>query len=339
MKSFLSRTFVNGNGNAGFLGEHDYGTVRFKTTEDVERQARMMFLTGRRVDEPDAKEPSRTSRRRRRRGSTEPRKRRSRRRRPSSAPGPSWSSWRSSPAIAISSPGRSSIASGTGSSATAWSCRSTRCTRRTRPAIRSCWPGWPATLVEHGYDLRRLIRGLVLSRAYARSSRWEGGGAARPSLFAVAARAALDADATGDLAAAGDRRPGEPAAGLPVRTVREADRGPGGRAPARSPRRSRRRATTPRSAWPRRCSSATVSGSPASCWPTGRTGWSAVSKQTAGPAELIDLAVRNVLSRPPDDEEVRTLDAYLAERTDRPDEACRQLVWALLTSSEFRFNH
>ena len=28
--------------------------------------------------------------------------------------------------------------------------------------------------IDHGYDLRRLIRGLVLSRAYARGSRWEG---------------------------------------------------------------------------------------------------------------------------------------------------------------------
>ena len=58
MKSFLSRTFVNGNGNADFLGERAYGTIRFKTTEDVETKARLMFLTGRRVDEPDAKEPS-----------------------------------------------------------------------------------------------------------------------------------------------------------------------------------------------------------------------------------------------------------------------------------------
>ena len=58
MKSFLSRTFVNGNEQAGFLGERAYGTIRFKTTDDVERQARLMFLTGRRVDEPDAKEPS-----------------------------------------------------------------------------------------------------------------------------------------------------------------------------------------------------------------------------------------------------------------------------------------
>src|SRR5262249_21179255 len=41
-------------------------------------------------------------------------------------------------------------------------------------------------VVEHHYDLRRLIRGLVLSRAYARESRWDKGETPRPSLFAVA---------------------------------------------------------------------------------------------------------------------------------------------------------
>jgi hypothetical protein len=55
--------------------------------------------------------------------------------------------------------------------------------------------------------------------------------------------------------------------------------------------------------------------------------------------ERIDLAVRNILSRPPDDDEVALLDAYLAGREDRPVEACRQLVWSLLTGSEFRFNY
>jgi hypothetical protein len=55
--------------------------------------------------------------------------------------------------------------------------------------------------------------------------------------------------------------------------------------------------------------------------------------------QQIELAVRNVLSRDPDPEEVALLDAYLAERADRPLEGCRQLVWSLLTSSEFRFNH
>ena len=62
-------------------------------------------------------------------------------------------------------------------------------------------------------------------------------------------------------------------------------------------------------------------------------------KKIAEPAEQIELAVRNVLSRPPDDEERRILAEYLERRTDRPEDACRQLVWALLTSPEFRFNH
>ncbi len=38
-------------------------------------------------------------------------------------------------------------------------------------------------------------------------------------------------------------------------------------------------------------------------------------------------------------DETRVLKEYLADRSDRRDEAIRQLVWALLTCSEFRFNH
>ena len=38
-------------------------------------------------------------------------------------------------------------------------------------------------------------------------------------------------------------------------------------------------------------------------------------------------------------QEVQLLGEYLRRRQDRPVEACRQLVWALLTSSEFRFNY
>jgi hypothetical protein len=62
-------------------------------------------------------------------------------------------------------------------------------------------------------------------------------------------------------------------------------------------------------------------------------------KQTSDRAQQIDLAVRNVLCRPPDADEARLLSAYFDQRTDRPEDACRQVVWALLTCSEFRFNH
>ena len=38
----------------------------------------------------------------------------------------------------------------------------------------------------HGYDLRRLVRGLVLSKAYARASQYPSERTRRPSYFAVA---------------------------------------------------------------------------------------------------------------------------------------------------------
>src|SRR5262249_2508471 len=59
MKAFLGRTFLTGNGNSSFLGERASGTIKFRTTDDVERKAVMMFLTGRRVEEPETKEPPR----------------------------------------------------------------------------------------------------------------------------------------------------------------------------------------------------------------------------------------------------------------------------------------
>jgi hypothetical protein len=55
--------------------------------------------------------------------------------------------------------------------------------------------------------------------------------------------------------------------------------------------------------------------------------------------ERIELAVRSILARPADDEEIDLLDDFLARHEARPSEGCRQLVWALLTGAEFRFNH
>lgn len=55
--------------------------------------------------------------------------------------------------------------------------------------------------------------------------------------------------------------------------------------------------------------------------------------------ELVEAAVKTILSRPPREDEL----SQLAEWVGRPDvdrrRAAEQLVWALLTSAEFRFNH
>src|SRR5262249_16311483 len=54
MKSFLARTMDVG----GFLAEREIGLVKFQTTKGENKQARMMFLTGKVVDAPGMKELS-----------------------------------------------------------------------------------------------------------------------------------------------------------------------------------------------------------------------------------------------------------------------------------------
>jgi hypothetical protein len=54
---------------------------------------------------------------------------------------------------------------------------------------------------------------------------------------------------------------------------------------------------------------------------------------------VIQRAMLSVLSRPATDEERRELSAWLSAQPGDRHAACAQLVWALLASAEFRFNH
>ena len=62
-------------------------------------------------------------------------------------------------------------------------------------------------------------------------------------------------------------------------------------------------------------------------------------KALKSPKEQVNGAVRSVLCRAPTAEESRALEEYLTKRVDRPAEALRQMVWALICSAEFRFNY
>lgn len=53
----------------------------------------------------------------------------------------------------------------------------------------------------------------------------------------------------------------------------------------------------------------------------------------------VDLAIRTCLNRPAQPNEVKVLTDYLRHREDRAAAGCQQMVWVLLTSAEFRFNH
>lgn len=51
------------------------------------------------------------------------------------------------------------------------------------------------------------------------------------------------------------------------------------------------------------------------------------------------LAVKVILSREADDDEVQAITTYLVSRDDRREQGIKQILWSLLGSPEFRFNH
>ncbi len=305
MKAFLARTFVSGNGNEGFLAEHAYGTIRYKTTEAVERKAGMMFLTGRRVEEADAKEPSKDDQKKEKEGLDRAKKAKV------PPPSPKFSARAKLVELALAPTDREFFSRAI-------------CNRvwhrlfgyglvmpldqmhSANPPSHPELLAWLARdLADHGYDLRRLIRGLVLSHAYARGSRWEGGAEPpRTSLFAVALVRPLS--------------PAQLATSLKLATVDPAS------LPSefQSEAFEKRLSALAESGRALAALFATSGGDPqigvseALLFSNGkRISGDLLSDQSgtlvgrlehaAGNAEVVDLAVRNVLSRPADGEEIR----------------------------------
>jgi hypothetical protein len=333
MKSFFSRTYESG----GRVAERDVGLVKFKTTKGVERTARLMFLTGK-VVETDTLKESPEQKAKPKTGKKDSAK---------NAPPPAPPKFSARAALVNLSlePGQRDFFA--------------------RSFVNRIWhrffgyglvmpldqmhsenpPSHPELLdwlardtVEHHYDLRRLIRGLVLSRAYARSSRWDNGNAPRPSAFAVARvkpltpmqlALSLRLAVTDPHSLPATMKPDEfdkrlqglegSAGGIARLFEQPGDDFQVGVGEALLFSNNDRLAKE-----------LLADGSDRLL---GRL------KQLKNEDEVIDLAARTILCRPPRDEERKLLVAYLRERAQRPAEAQRQMVWALLTSSEFRFNY
>ena len=60
---------------------------------------------------------------------------------------------------------------------------------------------------------------------------------------------------------------------------------------------------------------------------------------TSAVDEVVSMAFERVLSRPPDSDELSAIGKYLAAKSDRKEQAWKQVIWSLLNSAEFRFNH
>lgn len=170
MQSFFSRTYLT---KSKTVAEKFYGDVKFKTTKGVEKQARFMFLNGSVADEPE-KQLSDDERKKldeevkklQKDDKARPRK-------------PDFSPRNELVRLALSDEGASFFAKNIVNRI--WNRMFGRGIVDPPDQIHSGNPASHPELLDwlardlrtHGYDLKRLIRGIALSQTYSRSSRWE----------------------------------------------------------------------------------------------------------------------------------------------------------------------
>jgi hypothetical protein len=191
---------------------------------------------------------------------------------------------------------------------------------------------------EHGYNLKRLIRGLVLSRAYGRTSRWEGERFPPVRSFAVARLRALTPT---QLATSLRLATTDPEQFPQTMNVDELDRkievvenaGRGFAALIEQPREDFQIGVAEALLF------SNNERAQREFLADGRDRLLGKLNDMKDPEKAIDLAVRTILTRPGTPEEKKALLDYVGARQDRRPEAFRQIVWALLTSAEFRFNY
>lgn len=331
MKSFFNRTFENG----GFVAEREYGLVNYKTVEGEERQPQLRFLGDVALNEPEHVEPDNEAKKAEKALYDKLKKEKK-------LPPPIEYSRRLRAIEAGSSdPNRAYFA---------------------RSLVNQVWnrffarglvmpldqmhgqnlPSHPELLhwlardlIAHDYDLRRLIRGIAMSQAYQRSSLWTEGDRPTPELYAVKTPRALTPRQYGISIRIGTSAPTYFDTELPVDTLEsridQAERGGEGMA---------RWFERPGAEFHFPVDEALYfSNSSDARNQVLNSGLVAQLAKLESDAERITAAYQSTLSRKPAADELALFTDYLAARVDRSQEALGQLVWALVTSSEARFNH
>ena len=185
--------------------------------------------------------------------------------------------------------------------------------------------------IAHKYDLKRLITGLVSSRAYARSSEWKGTPPAK-ELFAVAPTRPLS-PAQWAMSYHFVNQPdvfkSDDSVEVREKKLADVEKAVGNFAFLEQPFDDFQVGIDE----PLKLSNdeALLKALGSKLIP--------VLRKLLDPRQQIDEAAWTVLSRPATAEEHKLFGAYLEQRRDRPDEGLRQVLWALVNSPEFRFNH
>jgi hypothetical protein len=188
--------------------------------------------------------------------------------------------------------------------------------------------------IEHRYDLARLIRGLVSSKAYSRTSCWEKGDAPPAALFAVAAVRPLTPMQWG----LSHRLASNPAILKPDQPPDFHDRQLD-HLEKEAQRVFGKLIEQPRDDMQIGITEALRLSNDAALLQL--TGDQLVAALLAlkNQQQQITEAYWTVLSRPPSAAESALLATYLQQHKGRPSDAMAQAVWALFNGPEFRFNH
>ena len=334
MKSFFSRTYDNG----GFLAERDYGLIKFKTTKGKEKQAQLMFLSGSVIDEPESNEPDADAQKAEKKRCEEFKKNKK------PLPPPAFSR-----RLQLIEAGLKPGEEGYFARAVVnhlWNRFMGRglvmpldqMHGQNRPSHPELLQWLAEDLVHNEFKLERLIRGIVTSDAYARTSRWDDWKRPDSALFAVATPRGMTQEQLGTSLHIAMTAPTRlEKAGSPeemAKLLQQArDSGRGWTSEFERPdddfqvsvdealffsnaERVRRELLNP-----------------------GGDRLVGYLKGIADDTELVKAAVFNVLLRPPSEEELAQFSQYMHAREDRREQAIQQIVWALLASPEFRFNY
>ncbi|MFO0802921.1 MAG: DUF1549 domain-containing protein [Gemmataceae bacterium] len=333
MKAFLARTYDAG----GSLGERGFGIIKFKPNKGAERTAGMMFLTGAKLDDKTAREMTKDEQKAEKEATEKAKKEKL------PPPKPAFSARGKLVEVSLQKGNSSFFA---------------------KSIVNRMWhrffgiglvnpldqmhsenpPSHPELLnwlakdtAEHGYDLKRLIRGIVMSQAYSRSSRYPTESMPGPRLFAVAKlkpltpmqlSTSLKIAAT-DPASFENKKPDD------FEKAMESAEG--------SARGFASLIATPNENFQIGVGEALLFSNGDRVMKEFLTDGGILGKiknmKEKDEKAAITLLVKAAFNRPPTDEEVKSISAYLAKRSDRPAEAYRQVLWVLVTSPEFRFNY
>ncbi|MDB5388238.1 MAG: hypothetical protein JWM11_3884 [Planctomycetaceae bacterium] len=338
MYAFFNRSYLNKRNQ---LAERNEGLVKFKTTAGVEKQAKYMFLTGSSIDEPPP--PMLTDDQKKELAKQQ--KEDDEKKEGPPPPAPSFSARARMVELALKAEENRFFSRSIVNRI--WARLLGRGLVMPLDQMHSENPpshpeliDWLARdLVTHGYDLKRLIRGIVLSQTYSRSSSWNSTESKPESkTFAVALPRPLT--------------PRQYSLALLFATRNDKNLPPDVMSPDWANRRKdlenhsqhlANQLENPGDNFQVGVNEALFFENNQhvqnDLLNDGGDRLVGMIKTIPDRNEQLKAAFLNVFSRQPDPEEATAINQYLDARADRVNVAWQQVVWSMLTSSESRFNH